>query len=193
MSLRSCLLGLLAAAPLCWPAACAADDLYQPESYRAWASDVKAVRAGDLLTVLVTENASATTSADTTTDRATNASAQISTTSRSRKLEGTESHDFSGRGKTQRAGRLLAQLTVKVTGVLPNGDLLIAGEQQLDINDEKQLIRLEGRVRRQDVGDGNTVASSRIADARINYIGDGVLTDGQRVGLITRVLTWLGL
>jgi flagellar L-ring protein precursor FlgH len=170
-----------------------AADLYSPEHYRALASDVKAYQVGDALTVQVTENASAVTSADTNTARDTSGSASLLFRGRTHEATGNISHDFDGNAKTQRAGKLAAQLTVSVVAVLPNGDLQVAGQQVLTINDEKQMIRLEGRVRKQDIGDNNTVLSNRIADAVINYAGDGVLTDGQRVGLITRVLTWLGL
>jgi flagellar L-ring protein precursor FlgH len=174
-----------------------AADLYTPEAYRALASDVKAYRIGDGLTVLVTENTSAVTSADTSAGRATGVGIGFDVQAQGRAhtfdLDGNVKNNFAGNAKTQRAGRLLAQITVNVTGVLPNGDLLVAGEQQLEINDEKQTLRLEGRVRRQDIGEGNTVVSNRIADARIRYVGDGVLSEGQKVSVVTRFLTWLGL
>ena len=80
-----------------------------------------------------------------------------------------------------------------VVGIEPNGDLRIAGDQLLEVNDEKQMISLEGKVRPEDVSENNSVVSNRIADAKIHYVGDGVLADGQKPGLITRVLTWLGL
>ena len=179
-----------------WAAAlpCArALDVYSPESYRALASDVKALRVGDVLTVLVTENATAMSSADTSTSREASGGADLLFRGRTREVGGSMSHDFEGNARTQRAGRLLAQLTVTVVAVHPNGDVQVAGKQVLEINDEKQMIGLEGRVRRQDIGDNNSVASSRIADAVIQYAGDGVLSDGQRVGIVTRVLTWLGL
>jgi flagellar L-ring protein precursor FlgH len=95
--------------------------------------------------------------------------------------------------RTQRAGRLLAQITVSVVALEPNGDLQIAGEQLLEVNNEKQMIRLEGHVRPQDIGENNAVVSNRIANASIHYVGDGVLAEGQRPGWITRVLTWMGL
>jgi flagellar L-ring protein precursor FlgH len=182
------LAGQLALPPGAW-----AVDLYAAETYRPLASDVKAFRVGDLLTVQVTESASAVTSADTNTARDTSGTAEVLFRGRSREMRGHVGHDFEGNAKTQRAGRLLAQLTVKVVAVQPNGDLEVEGQQELEINDEKQLIRLQGKVRRQDIGENNTVLSSRIADAAIHYAGDGVLTDGQRVGIVTRVLTWLGL
>ncbi|HWI12293.1 MAG TPA: flagellar basal body L-ring protein FlgH, partial [Burkholderiaceae bacterium] len=108
-------------------------------------------------------------------------------------ISGNINNDFSGVARTQRAGKLLAQLTVTVVAIDPNGDLRIAGEQLLEVNDEKQMIRLEGKVRSEDIGDNNSVVSNRIADAKIHYVGDGVLADGQKPGLITRILTWLGL
>lgn len=183
----------IAALTMMWPLHAGAVDIYSAESYRALASDVKAHRVGDVLMVQVTESASAVTSADTNTARETSGTAEVLFRGRTREVRGHVAHDFEGNAKTQRAGRLLAQLTVKVVAVHPNGDLQVEGQQELEINDEKQLIRLQGRVRQQDINDGNTVPSSRIADASINYVGDGVLSDGQRVSLITRVLTWLGL
>ena len=87
---------------------------------------------------------------------------------------------------------MLATLTVNVTAVLPNGDLAIAGEQMLTVNDEKHKVKLSGRVRPQDVSGENAVLSTRIADARIDYVGDGDLTERQRRGWWRKVIDWLG-
>ena len=182
---------LLAAA--CSAGAARAADLYQEGQFRALVSDVKAHRAGDSLTVLVLENASAAQTADTNAKRRTDVGIGGVGTSRSAQVSGNVNNDFTGAARTQRAGRLLAQITVTVVAVEDNGDLRVAGEQLVEVNDEQQMIRLEGRVRPQDIGENNTVASNRLADARIHYAGDGVLADGQKPGFITRVLTWLGL
>ena len=80
-----------------------------------------------------------------------------------------------------------------MTGIEPNGDLRVAGDQLVDINDEQQKIRIEGRVRRHDIGENNAVVSNRIAEAKIYYSGEGTLSEGQRPGFLSRVLTWLGL
>lgn len=172
-------------------------DLYQEGRFRSLVADVKAHRAGDNLTVLVMETSSAAASADTSTQRSTEASVagviDLRGPRRTGSLSGQISNDFSGGARTQRAGRLLAQLTVSVIAVEPNGDLRVAGEQTLEVNNEQQLIRLEGKVRPQDIGENNSVLSSRIADARITYVGEGALAEGQRVSLVTRILTWLGL
>jgi flagellar L-ring protein precursor FlgH len=172
-------------------------DLYQEGQFRSLVADVKARRAGDNLTVLVMETSSAAASADTNTKRRTDAgitgTVDMFGPRRSGDISGQVNNDFSGGARTQRAGRLLAQLTVTVIAVEPNGDLRVAGEQALEVNNEQQMIRLEGKVRPQDIGENNAVVSSRIADARITYVGEGALAEGQRVSLVTRILTWLGL
>lgn len=174
-----------------------AADLYQEGQFRALAADLKAQRVGDTLVVLVTETSSATATADTNAKRKTDvkvtALSDVGRFTRAGELNGHVANDFSGAAKTQRAGRLLAQLAVTVVAVEPNGDLRVSGEQLLEVNDEQQRIRLEGRVRSQDIGENNSVLSNRIAEARIQYVGDGPLAAGQKVGLITRILTWLGL
>jgi flagellar L-ring protein precursor FlgH len=80
-----------------------------------------------------------------------------------------------------------------VKGVAPHGDLLVGGTQLIEVNEEKQHIVLEGRVRPVDVSESNTVLSSRLADAKITYVGDGLLGDKQRPGVIGRILSWLGI
>ena len=101
--------------------------------------------------------------------------------------------DFAGKGQIQRTGRLAAQLSVTVDGVAPNGDLLVSGKQDILINGEKQLLQVAGRVRPIDVSEINTVPSTRLADANITYVGDGILAEKQRQGILTRFLSWLGL
>jgi flagellar L-ring protein precursor FlgH len=76
---------------------------------------------------------------------------------------------------------------------MPNGDLRIAGEQSLLINEEQQRINLEGRVRPLDVSDGNVVLSNRIADAKITYVGEGDLAARQKPAWWRQVLDWMGL
>jgi flagellar L-ring protein precursor FlgH len=77
--------------------------------------------------------------------------------------------------------------------ILPSGDLVVAGEQLLEINNESQRISVEGRVRPQDVSDTNVVLSSRIANARIRYAGQGDLSDRQRPAWWQRFLTLFGV
>ncbi len=179
------------------PFACRAESLYREESFRPLTADHRAYRVGDALTVLVFENSSASSSADTTTEKQGGIGASIETVGLGKKptvsAKANLNDSFEGKGSIQRSGKLLAQLTVSVKAVAPNGDLLVAGTQLIEVNDEKQNIVLEGRVRPVDVSESNTVLSSRLADAKISYLGDGILGEKQRPGFLTRVLTWLGI
>ena len=89
-------------------------------------------------------------------------------------------------------GRLLAQITVAVTAVRPNGDLQVNGRQLLDINDEKQEIFLTGVVRPADIDDRNVVQSSRLSEASIRYAGEGELANRARPSWWNRLLGLLG-
>jgi flagellar L-ring protein precursor FlgH len=172
-----------------------ADSLYDPGNFRALAGDHKAFRVGDVLTVQVLENSSASTSTDTATQRRNNLSANVVNPNTGFQVGGSiaVAGDFNGGGTTQRANRLLATLTVSVKEVLPGGDLRIAGEQLLTVNQERHKVTLEGRVRPQDISTDNVVLSTRLADARINYLGEGDLSERQRRGWWRKLLDWIGL
>jgi flagellar L-ring protein precursor FlgH len=171
-----------------------AQSLFQEETWRGLTADNKAYRPGDVLTVQVFENSSATTSADTGTRRANHIAAELS---HSGKTVGQTSigvaGDFDGGGRTQRTNRLLATLTVTVQEVLPTGHLRVAGIQSVTVNEELQRVSLEGVVRPADISDGNIVLSTRIAQARITYVGEGDLTERNRRGWWRRLLDALGL
>ena len=170
-----------------------ADSLYREDKFQPLVSDRKAYRVGDSITVLVLEDASASASSDTSTDRTSALGMNIKTPMYDKNVTAGLNDDFSGKGKVQRTGKLLAQITVTVESVESNGDLNVKGEQLLEFNDEKQAIKLEGRIRRADISDTNTVASNRLANARISYVGDGILGESQKPGIFTRFLRLLGL
>lgn len=158
-----------------------AESLFQEQAFRPLTADNKAFRVGDVLTVQVFENSSATTSADTGTRRRNSLSADLSHGSGSVAQTGVGvGGTFDGGGRTQRSNRVLATLTVSVRQVLDNGDLLVGGEQTLTVNEEPQKVALEGRVRPQDISDGNIVVSTRLADARISYVGEGDISERSR-------------
>jgi flagellar L-ring protein precursor FlgH len=171
----------------------AGESLYREDGFRSMVADVKAYRPGDSLTVVIVENASAQSSTDTssTRDQALGFDLAFSPTPTSRSAAVKTNNDFDNQGSTQRTGKFLAQITVTVLDVAANGELRVSGQQMLEINNEKQHIRLEGRVRPYDIS-GNSVLSTRLADAKISYLGDGDLADRQRPGWWVRLLTWLG-
>lgn len=155
-----------------------AQSLYREDSWRGLTSDNKAYRVGDVLTVQVLENTSATTSADTGTRRTNSLRAELS---HGGAVAGQTSlavgGDFDGGGRTQRASRLLTTVTVTVHDVLPGGQLKVAGTQFVKVNGELQQVTLEGVVRPADISDANVVPSTRIAEARITYVGEGDVSD----------------
>jgi len=173
-----------------------AESLYDAGTFRPLTADNKAFRAGDVITIHVFENSSATTSADTSTQRKNGLEAALgsSAVNGGRPVSGSASvaGTFDGGGTTQRANRLLATLTVSVKEVLPNGDLRVAGEQLLTVNQETHKVKVEGRVRPQDISADNTVVSTRLADAKLTYAGEGDLTSRQKRAWWRRVLDFLG-
>ena len=88
---------------------------------------------------------------------------------------------------------MVAQISGTVVGIEPNGDLDIVGQQLIHINREKTLIKVRGRARQADIGVGNTILSSRLADAAIDYDGSGFVSRSARQGMVARIFSWLGL
>jgi flagellar L-ring protein precursor FlgH len=186
---RLCALLLCAAA-----FAVQAQSLYREDTWRGLTADNKAYRPGDVLTVQVFENSSATSSADTGTRRTNHLSAELSHGAKSvgQTSVGLAS-DFDGGGRTQRTSRLLTTLTVTVQEVLPGGQLRVAGTQSVTVNEELQRVTLEGVVRPVDISDGNVVQSTRIAQARITYVGEGEVSDRSRRAWWRKLLDALGI
>jgi len=171
-----------------------AESLYSESNFRPLASDKRSHLPGDALTVMIYENSSASTNADTSLQKKNDIGIQASVNQRNPQKASIGSNtNFDGGGTVQRSGKLLAQMTVTVTKVAENGDLWVAGQQLLEINSDKQMIKVEGRVRTLDISDTNTVLSYRLADAKVSYIGEGALADHQRPGYISRFFTWIGL
>jgi flagellar L-ring protein FlgH len=170
-----------------------AESLYKEGTFRSLTADYRASRVGDVLTILVLENSSATTTADTTTKKEGGLGLAVQTYNLNKKAGVDVTENFNGSGTIQRSGKLLAQLTVTVKALAENGDLIVAGAQLIELNNEKQQIVLEGRVRPGDISETNTVPSTRLADAKISYVGDGILAEKQHPGILTRILSWLGL
>lgn len=170
-----------------------ATSLYKEQTYRPLTADNKAYRVGDVLTVQVAENSSATTSAATGTRRKNGVNADVKNDGKQVGQLGVGmSGDFDGGGSTQRANKVLTTVTVTVREVLANGDLKISGEQLLVVNEEPQKVTLEGRVRPADVTDGNLVLSSRLADAKITYVGEGDIAERNQRPWWRKLLDWSG-
>jgi len=178
---------LLALAPL---VAGATDPVSAP---RSLFSDRRAHMPGDVLTVLVSEIASVSASAQTTLKKGENASANLLQRDGEMQLAnvGFDSA-FAGGGKTERSGTLLARLSLHVDSIDANGNLLVSGDQLIVINNENQTIRVSGVVRPDDIAADNTVPSWRMAGTNIELLGHGILAKKARPGILTWLLSLFG-
>lgn len=153
----------------------------------------KALRVGDIVTVIIIENAAASTTAktDANTKSEISGGPGIGLLGQVTDWGISTENKFKGDGKSSRTGALNAEISTRVTEVLVNGNLRLEGDRIVEINGEQQTIHLTGLVRGQDVRADNTVASTHIADAQIAYSGDGPVADAHSPGLLTRVANFL--
>jgi flagellar L-ring protein FlgH len=161
----------------------------------------KARRVGDIVTIRIVEASSASNKADTSTARKSALSAGVDAFFNAEKnyppdhpffnpfarVRGDLTSTFDGKGKTTRSGDLTAFITARITGVLPNGNMTIAGTREVRVNNETQLISLMGIIRSRDISPDNVILSTYISDAKIVYSGSGVVQDRQRPGWLTRI------
>lgn len=96
--------------------------------------------------------------------------------------------DFTGSGNTSRKGVLKASIAVRIARAMPNGDFFVEGTKVVMINNEEYHLYISGVVRPSDIQDDNSVRSSRIADAEIEFTGRGDIADQQRKGFLSRAL-----
>lgn len=170
-----------------------ADQLYQGNRWAGVATDVKAHDIGDTLTVVIFESATATNRVGTRTGKATNLAGGVQVGEIDESLRFGFDSKYQGLGETERSDRFVASMAAIVNEVLPNGDLVVVGRQNLLINGERRDIQVRGQVRRVDISADNTVLSSRLANAAINYDGSGFITRSAKPGLINRILSFLGI
>jgi flagellar L-ring protein precursor FlgH len=174
------------------------------ESSNSMFSDRKAREVGDIVTVIISEKASASKEATTSTSRKSNMSASIpnffgletdklwaeanNPVDISNLVKADFANGFDGNGSTTRKEDLSAFLTTQVVGRYPNGQLKIRGGKEVMVNHEVQIIYLTGIVRPVDITAANTVNSYKILNARISYTGKGAISDKQEPGWAMRVL-----
>ncbi len=184
---------LLLALLLCGAQA-SAENLFRSEDYRPLTADRRASRPGDIVTILVYENSSARNSTDTSTSTGFNVGGSVNSLAipkpRCRPACATATADA---GRYSAAATCWPRSAYRWWNSCRTTISWSRANRTIDINGEKTRIRLSGRIRPTDISQGNTLLSTRIADARIDYVGDGYISDRTRPGLIPRVLAWLGL
>jgi len=163
---------------------------------RSLFADPRASAVGDAVMVLVVEISSASNDASTSSDRESNISMNAAGSAGSAEMPevslgvGT-GNSFKGSGATSTRGSIRAKISARVDSVLANGDLVITGLRTIVVNGEEQKITLSGIVRPADILANNSVYSYNIADARIAFEGNGVVSSAQGPGWITKLLHWI--
>jgi flagellar L-ring protein precursor FlgH len=168
-------------------------------------ADQRAFRVGDVVNVLVEEQANAERSRDT--DIARNSASSLFLRENpiigllvpfalgdlSADISGESGSDtlFRAQGRSGRTERLVATVPAVVREVLPNGNLIVEGRRAVLVNDEEQHLYVSGIVRPIDIDDMNTVQSGRIAEAEIEFVGRGVMTDNAQQGVLSRFLGFI--
>jgi flagellar L-ring protein precursor FlgH len=166
--------------------------IFQATQYRPLFEDHRARLVGDSLTVQIVEKVSASQKSTSTIDKTGKVSGAItaipflSPNSLTRATAGgSSSNTFEGKGSTENTNDFSGTITATVTGVLANGHLLIAGEKQIGVNANVDVLRFSGQVDPRAIQPGNVVASAQIANVRIEHRGRGQQAEAQGIG-------WLG-
>lgn len=197
--------GPLTAAPLPPPQnieRVATGSLFQPNAPMSslFSTDRRPRAIGDTLKIDIAESLSASSKDTSDTSRA-NKVASKGPGSTSGSVSGalksllnldataSGSDSFKGSGESESSNKLNGRLAVTVVNVLPNGNLVVAGERSIRMNNGTQILRFSGVVTPNDVKAGNVVASADVVDARLEAVGSGDIADSTRRGWLQRVLT----
>ena len=177
-----------------------AQSLWRDDAARSMFADRRARAVGDIVTIVVQENASTTKENTTKTAKSTALDAAINTFLYSPGASGlltkggqmpainlASKNTFDGGGSINNSERITARLAVRVVEVLPNGSLVLEGRRQTKFSGETTDAVLRGVVRIEDVTAQNTVMSYNVADAAIQYLSKGVVSDSQRKGWFSKV------
>lgn len=192
-SVRALLAGPALLALACAATPAQADQLYDGSRFSAMTADQRASQIGDIVTVLISESARASSRLQNGSSRSSNVGGGFRAGGIDEDASLEFGGSFAGRGEVVRSEQFVAQMSAQVIEVFANGDFLIEGRQNLLINDEETQVSVRGRIRPIDIQDGNIVLSSRLAQAQINYDGEGFVSRSARPGLLNRIFSFLGI
>jgi flagellar L-ring protein precursor FlgH len=151
------------------------------------ASDYKARRVGDPVTIVVTQSVQAQNSGNVSTDRSFKASSgidalagHISTSGVQNIFSPSSSQTLQGKAQSTSSSSLSTKLTGQIVAVLPSGALIVEASREILMNNERQTIFLRGMVRAGDLGPDNTVSSNALGNLELELKGKGVVSDGTR-------------
>jgi flagellar L-ring protein FlgH len=186
--------GPTSARPVAQPAPTASNgSILQASQYRPLFEDHRARLIGDALTVQIVEKVSASQSSTSSIDKSGKLSGGVSALPfvspkafARATASGSSSNTFEGKGSTENTNNFSGVITATVIEVLPNGHLLIAGEKQIGVNHNVDVLRFSGQVDPRAIQPGNSVASAQIANVRIEHRGRGQQAEAQGIGWLSR-------
>ncbi|MFS2224019.1 flagellar basal body L-ring protein FlgH [Pantoea sp. B65] len=163
--------------------------------YQPLFEDRRPRNIGDTLTITLQENVSASKSSSANASRDSSSAAGLTSVPSALNgllggdkttIAGTGTHDFTGAGGATANNTFTGTITVTVNQLLPNGNLRVVGEKQIAINQGTEFIRFSGVVNPRTISASNAVVSSQVADARIEYVGNGYINEAQNMGWLQR-------
>jgi flagellar L-ring protein precursor FlgH len=166
--------------------------IYSAATYQPLFEDHRARRVGDTLTIVINEKINASKKASTTADRKGTAALDVANVNlgsyqiKGGGVSGTSKGEFAGGGDSASNNVFTGTITVTVIDVLPNGNLIVSGEKQIGINQGSEFVRVSGIVNPFFIFAGNTISSTQVADARLEYRGTGYIDEAQTMGWLSR-------
>ena len=167
--------------------------IFQAGYSRPLFEDRRARFVGDTITINITESTTASAKSNSKLDKSNTSKAGISAMAGlpgqsflGMNLNATSSNAFNGKGEAANNNVFTGSITATVIDVMPNGNLLVSGEKQLAIGHEQEFVRISGVVNPSFVDFSNSIDSSKVADARIEYKSAGQISEGQLMGWLAR-------
>lgn len=175
------------------PEALSSGSLYREEFGLSLFDDRKAHRIGDIITIELNERTVSKKSAGVSIDKESSVDAGGEIFGRVPSFNGyplttsvSNNREFSGDADADQSNSLDGSISVTVVGRLPNGNLEVRGEKWITLNRGDEFIRISGIIRPEDISQENTIASTKLANARISYSGTGELAESQSMGWMSR-------
>ncbi|HQR04998.1 MAG: flagellar basal body L-ring protein FlgH [Proteobacteria bacterium] len=167
--------------------------IYNTGNARPLFEDRRSRFVGDILTINIVENVQASKKSGTSASRTQTVSAGVPAMDgtpfkgvTNLNISANDSNKFTGAGENSSTAVFTSTITVTVIEVLPNGNLLVSGEKQIGLKEGEEFVRFSGVVNPTTITSANTVQSTQVADARIEYKANGFLDESQRMGWLSR-------
>ncbi|RZI91830.1 MAG: flagellar basal body L-ring protein FlgH [Rubrivivax sp.] len=173
----------------------ATGSLFRQTSFRPAFEDRRARYVGDIVTITIVENVSASQTKSSTVDKSSSTTASATAlpfmgTGFLGKLDASagSSNTFEGKGGTTSANTFTGSITTTVVDVLPNGHLIVTGEKQIGVNENVDTLRFSGTVDPRSIGAGSVVPSTQVANVRVESRGRGAQSESQIMPFLARFL-----